>query len=63
MYFSSMLWLMVIECSSVFLFGFDYLPVFVGKCFSLVPFLFFHQFFYFSPPDVPHTSGSLSYFF
>jgi len=33
MCFSSIFWSMVIDSLSVFLFGFDYLPVFVGENF------------------------------
>jgi len=41
MCFSSILWLMVIDCLSVFLFGFEYPSVFVGEkfLFCLPPFL------------------------
>ena len=43
MCFSSALWLMVIDCLSVFLFGFDYLsaPVERKFLFCILPFLLF----------------------
>ena len=61
MCFSSILWFMVVDCLSVFLFGFDYLSVFVGEkllllstSFSFIyssisPFLIFHIFFVICP--------------
>ena len=56
MYFPSVLWLMVIDCLSGFLFGFEYLSVLVGGKFSVLstsfsliyspisPFLIFYLF-------------------
>ena len=60
MCFSYILWLMVIDCLSVFLFGFDYLPVFVGEKFLFFYFVFFHLFLHFSISDISYFSCSLS---
>ena len=54
MCFSSILWLMVIDCLLVFLFGFDYLCFCREKAFSFVYFLSFHVFFHFSFPDISY---------
>jgi len=62
MCFSSILWLMVTHCLSAFLFGSDYLSVFVGGKFLFVYFPF-HVFFHFSSSDIPYFSCSLSSFF
>jgi len=59
MCFSSVLWLMVIDCLPVFLLGFDCLSVFVEENFSFVYFLFIHLFFHIYFSDVPYFSCSL----
>ena len=63
MCFSSILWLMVVDCLSVFLFRFNCLSSFVGERFSFVYFLFFHVFFRFSPSNIPYSSCSMFCFF
>jgi len=71
MCFSSILWLMVIDCLSVFLVDFDYLCFYRGKVsFFLLPFLsciqfllfwysiFFLFFVLFFPPPTPGLRGA-----